>query len=211
LYALSSNDTLGSIIAVLRTSDVETFRTEIQSFGAWAPLASMGLMLLHTFVVFPFELLAIANGLVFGTWGGIALTWSSLVLSAWLGYAVARFARPLVSRLVPGDRLSRVEAWAARRSALELATVRLVPVISFSLLNLALGMLRVPFWRFTWTTAVGILPLAVASTLFGRLLLLGVWGWAVAAVAVALVSYHLLRLRRKPTKKSPQGEEQADD
>lgn len=203
-YALSGS--VGDLLVLVRDADVETFRADIQGFGVWAPLASIGLMLIHAFVVFPFELLAAANGLVFGAWAGIAITWFSAVLSSWLGYGVARFARPLVFMLVPGERLSRAEAWVADRSAWELTAVRLVPAISFSLLNLVLGLLHVPFWRFTWTTAVGILPLIVVSVMFGHLLTLGVWGWVIAAAAaVALGAYYLLRTRRKRGKKEDSG------
>lgn len=199
-YALFSSP--GEVLSLVRNTNVETFRETIRSFGVWAPLASIGLMLLHTFVVFPFELLALANGLVFGAWGGIAITWFSMMLSAWLGYAVARYSSPLVFRLVPGDRLKQAEAWVARRSGWQLAALRLVPVISFSLLNLVLGLLHVRLWRFTWTTAIGIVPIVVASVLFGHLLTLGVWGWVVASVAAAAAfgAYYLLRSRTKPGK-----------
>lgn len=186
--------------AWLREIDVETLRTIIQGYGAWAPLASVGLMIVHTFLPFPLEILAMANGLVFGLWGGIPLTWVSMVLASWVGYAVARLARPLVLRLVPGNRLVRVERWAAGRSPLELVAVRLVPVFSFNLLNLGLGLLRVPLWRFTWTTAVGIVPNVVWAVLAGRLLSVGPWAWViVGAVFVAFGAYYYGRRdRQKP-------------
>lgn len=185
-YVLVGAPGFGSVRYFLANMDAETFREEIQGFGPWAPLASIGLMLVHTYVVFPFELLAVANGLVFGAWGGIAITWVSMVLSSWLGYATAYYARPVVFRLVPGDRLVRAENWVRDRSPWQLAAIRLVPAVSFSLLNLVLGLLRVPFWRFTWTTAIGILPITVASVLFGHFLTLGPWGWAFLAAVVAL-------------------------
>ncbi len=53
-----------------------------------------------SFLPFPLEILAMANGLVFGLWGGICLTWVSMMLASWVGYAAARLARPLVLRLV---------------------------------------------------------------------------------------------------------------
>ena len=157
-------------------------------------------MIVHTFLPFPLEILAMANGLVFGLWVGIPLTWVSMVLASWVGYAVARLARPLVLRLVPGNRLVRVEEWAAGRSPLELVAVRLVPVFSFNLLNLGLGLLRIPLWRFTWTTAVGIVPNVVWAVLAGRLLSVGPWAWViVGAVFVVFGAYYYgWRGRRKP-------------
>ncbi len=176
--------------------DVAGLREIIQSLGPLAPLASIGLMVLHTYVPFPLEILALANGLVFGAWGGIAITWFSMVLSAWIGYSTTRFARPLAFRIAPGDRLKRMEEWTARRSTWQLVAVRFVPVISFSLLNLAAGLLRVPFWRFTWTTALGIIPIVVVSVLAGHLLTLGPWGWGiVGAVVVGYLAWEVWRRR----------------
>lgn len=164
--------------------DTESMRAAINSLGPAAPLASTGLMILHTYVPFPLEILALANGLVFGAWGGIAITWSSMVLSAWIGYATTRFARPLAYKITSGERLEKMEAWTARRSTWQLVAIRFVPVVSFSLLNLAMGLLKVPFWKFTWTTALGIIPIVVVSVLAGNLLHLGPVAWAVIGVAV---------------------------
>ncbi len=175
--------------------DAESLRAAIQDLGPWAPLASTGLMVIHAFVPFPLEFLAIANGLVFGTWGGIAITWFSMVLSAWVGYAVARFAGPLVFRIAPGDRLERMKEWTRRRSDWQLVAVRFIPVISFSVLNLAMGLLGIRFWRFTWTTAVGIIPIVVISVLTGHLLTLGPWGWA--AVGAVVLAYVVWEIRRR--------------
>src|SRR3712207_9173531 len=102
-----------------------------------------------------------------------------MVLASWVGYAAARLARPLVLRLVSEERLARVEGWAADRSALELVAVRLVPVFSFNLLNLGLGLLRVPLWRYTWTTAVGIIPNVVLAVLAGQLISVVPWACAI--------------------------------
>lgn len=186
---------LGDAWSWLRELDPGSLRATIQSLGPWAPLASTGLMVLHAFVPFPLEFLAIANGLVFGAWGGIAVTWVSMVISAWAGYGAARFAGPIMFRIAPGDRLKRMEQWTRRRSDWQLVAVRFIPIISFSLLNLAMGLLGVSFWRFTWTTAVGIIPIVVVSVVSGHLLSLGPWGWVI--LGVALLAYVLWEIRRR--------------
>lgn len=195
-YALYGSP--ADVSAWLQEIDVQTLRATIRDFGAWAPLASVGLMIVHTFLPFPLELLAIANGLVFGAWVGISVTWVGMVLASWVGYWTARLARPLALRLVPGDRLVRLEGWLANRSGWKLATVRLVPVFSFNLLNFGFGLLRVPLWRFTWSTAVGIIPNVVVAVLAGQLLTLGPWAWALSGgLVVALAAYYYTRRRRR--------------
>lgn len=194
-YALYGS--LGDALAWVRAIDVETLRAAILGFGVWAPLASIGLMVVHTFVPFPLELLAMSNGLIFGVWDAILLTWVGMVLGSWAGYGAARLVRPLVVPLVPGDSLARLERRAAGGSGMKLAAVRLVPVFSFNLLNLGFGLLRVPLWRFTWTTAVGIVPNVVVAVLAGQFLTVGPWSWVAVGVSVAaLGAYYLARKRR---------------
>lgn len=187
---------LGDLWRMFQEIDARTLRSTIQGLGPWAPLTSTALMIVHAFVPFPLEILAAANGLVFGTWGGIAVTWVSMVISSWVGYGAARFAGPLVFRIAPGDRLERMQEWTRQRSDWQLVAVRFIPIISFSLLNLAMGLLGIKFWRFTWTTAVGIIPIVVVSVISGHLLTIGPWGWAIVGLLVlALVLWELHRRR----------------
>ena len=46
-----------------------------------------------------------------------------------------------------------------RGGATLLLAARLVPIVPFSLTGIVAGAARVPLWRFTWTTAVGYLPI----------------------------------------------------
>ena len=45
---------------------VEGFAQFIRNAGSWGVVGSMGLMILHSFVPFPAEYIAFANGLVYG-------------------------------------------------------------------------------------------------------------------------------------------------
>lgn len=188
---------LSEAVTWMLNLNVEALRATIQSYGVLAPLVSTALMLLHTYAPFPLEVLAAANGLVFGVWAGILVTWVSMVLSAWLGYGTARFFHPLVLRLASGDRLERAQEWTARRSSWELVAIRFIPIVSFSLLNLAMGLVRVSFWRFTWTTALGIIPIVTLSVLFGNFLHLGPWAWVIfGLVLIVLTGWHFVGQRQ---------------
>ena len=178
--------------------DAAGLQATIQDLGPVAPLASVGLMILHAFVPFSLEALALANGLVFGVPGGLAVTWIGMMLGAWTGYGAARIARPLAYRIAGGNRLEQLEQWTSQCPTWQLITVRCVPVLSFSLLNLAMGLLRVTLWRFTWTTAIGILPLMTVAVVAGSVLIFSPWAWAAIFATVAgYLSWRLLaKLRR---------------
>ena len=69
---------------------VEGIERIAEAWGAWAPVASIVLMILHSFVPFPAELIAIANGMLFGPVWGTLVTWIGAMLGAALAFALAR-------------------------------------------------------------------------------------------------------------------------
>ncbi len=161
LYDLST-----AVIEVFQRIDVDSLRSLVGGFGVWAPLASVSVMVLHGLVPFPVEVLTVTNGLLFGVWEGVAVTWGGMMLAGWLGYLVARYAgRPLALRLVPEERLAKIGSLLSGGSGWKLLAIRQIPIFSFCLLNFALGLLDVPFRRFTWTTAIGNLPYIIVLVL----------------------------------------------
>ena len=187
---------LGDAYNFVANLNVQTFHHIVDGFGAWAPLVSVALMVAHGLVPFPVEILAVANGIAFGPWLGFALTWVGMVLASWLGYAIARLVRPLALRLVGPRRLIRVERRAAHGTWWELVALRQVPFISFCLLNFALGLLGIPFRKFAWTTAVGIVPSIALTILAGQALSAGFWALSIIGV-ILLVLILARHFRRK--------------
>ena len=53
---------LRSLDLAVLTASVDGIEAAILSWGAWAPAASVGLMVVHSFLPFPAEMLAVANG-----------------------------------------------------------------------------------------------------------------------------------------------------
>jgi uncharacterized membrane protein YdjX (TVP38/TMEM64 family) len=125
-------------------------------------------MILHTLVPLPAELLALVAGMLLGPWWGSATIWIGAMGGAYLAFFLARvFGREVVQRFTEHQRLRRFQGWMPVTDAAVLLTIRLLPVISFNLINYALGLSRIGWWRFTWTTAVGIVPMTVVSVVFG--------------------------------------------
>ena len=63
---------------------VQDIEDTIVSWGPWGVAASMGLMVVHSFLPFPAEFLAIANGMVYGPVWGVVITWSGAMLGAFI-------------------------------------------------------------------------------------------------------------------------------
>lgn len=172
--------------------------------GLWAPLASIGLMAAHSFVPFPAEVIAIANGMAFGLWGGIAVTWLGAMAGAGLAYELARALGPAArARLVPTRHQARLDALVSDFGIRTLLIVRLIPVISFNLVNYAAGLAGVARSTFLWTTAIGILPITVLSVLVGSAALrLPPYLWLLGGLALVLAVL-AVRLVRRLTRQRP--------
>ena len=181
-----------SVAAVERT---------IQSWGAWGVAASMLLMVLHSFVPFPAEMVAMANGMLYGPFWGTVITWTGAMLGAYLAFGMARWlGRPFVRATVAERHHEKLDAWVARQGGGMLFLSRFVPVISFNLINYAAGLTAISWWTFTWATGLGILPLTFLMVLMGD----GLWsgepaGWLLLLL-VALAGWLLwwALTRRRP-------------
>lgn len=179
----------------------EAFVELIRGWGAWGVAGAIGLMVLHSFVPFPAEYLALANGMVFGLLWGTLITWSGAMLGAWAAFGLARaFGKPFVDRLLSAPHRERLEGWSGDHGWSTLLAARLMPVIAFNLINYAAGLVNVSWWTFTWTTALGILPLTVLMVLLGeRMDAMPAWAWLLFAAAAIGLWWLLRRLQRPVT------------
>lgn len=143
-------------------NSVAQVRDALNHWGGWASVVSVGLVAVHAFVPYPAEIMALANGALFGFVWGLLLTWTGSMLGAVLSYALARLAGGFVRvRFLNEQQRSQLSTWHARHGIRTLLAVRLLPLVSFSAVNYLAGLAGVPFWRFLWTTGVGILPVGI--------------------------------------------------
>ncbi len=148
--------------------DHEAVRQEIDGLGAWGPLLIFALALAHTIVFYPAEIVDAAAGFAYGFFPALALTMAGWIASGLLCWAIGRsVARPLLDRWLGAERFERIEARIERGGATLMLSLRLIPILPFSIVSYAAGAARVPLWRFTWTTAVGYLPITAISVYFG--------------------------------------------
>ena len=185
--------------ALVTNPNTEGVQRLLASTPVWLPLVIIGLMILHTLVPVPAEFLALAAGMALGPLWGFVTIWVGALLGAYLGFLLARsFGQPVLRLLVNPARLERSQHWLQQIDIPILLAVRLLPVISFNLVNFALGLTTISWWQFSWTTAIGIIPATILMVTFGahlsdwRMLVL----MALAALLLCLGGYAILNRRR---------------
>jgi uncharacterized membrane protein YdjX (TVP38/TMEM64 family) len=142
------------------SGDTESVREDLRDSGAGGVAMVIVLGLLHAVVWYPAEILDAAAGYVYGFGPALPLVWGSWVASGVIAYYIGRHAaRPFLYKLAGEERFLRLERAIDRGGATFLLACRLVPIVPFSLTGYVCGAARVPIWRYTWTTAVGYLPI----------------------------------------------------
>ncbi|HEY2771475.1 MAG TPA: VTT domain-containing protein [Solirubrobacteraceae bacterium] len=198
--------------------DVDALRSQFGSIGAWAAVAIVLAALAHTAVPYPAELLAAASGFALGFWLAVPVVLLGLMLSAIVAYQIGIWVgHPVVARLVGPERLTRVETRVAAGGPRPLLVLRLIPLVPFSPVCFACGIVRVPRRRFLWTTALGILPeVAVVTYLGARLQSVSlsgpsVWGPLAGIVLLLIVVPTMIeRSRHRARRSQPRAENMED-
>lgn len=159
-------------------------------------LGSIGLMVAHSFLPFPAEIVSIANGMVFGPFWGTVITWVGAMLGAVAAFGLARLlGRPFVRRIVSPRHQEQIAAWSRERGGMALLIGRLIPVIAFNLINYAAALTEISWWTFLWATGIGILPLTILLNVLGdRMLTMPLWAWLLIGV-IAILSWLILHFR----------------
>ena len=167
--------------------DAGQLAEDFGALDAWGPLAMAGSMILHCFVPFPAELLAVAAGAVYGTVMGTAVIWTGAMLGAALSFGLSRWlGRGFVEAVLPARHRAALDEWTADQGAVTLLVSRFIPVIAFNLINYAAGLTRIGWWTFLWTTGIGILPLTILSVMAGSAMRTLSWPWLLALSAIGI-------------------------
>ena len=207
LYLLAGGvrSEVNQALGLLGRGDITGLRDYILSYGLWAPVASIFLMVLQALVApVPSFLITFANGLAFGVFWGWMLSLFGHVLAAAVCFWISRsLGRLPVEVLVGRTGLQSADRWFARWGMYAVFVGRLVPGVAFDVISYAAGLTRMRFRNFLVATALGIFPQTFLYSYLGRqapeyvALFLVTSALVVAGViAVAVLRYR--RERRKP-------------
>jgi len=199
----------GSIYILLTQGNLNDLVLFIRSYGKLAPLLSILLMVLQAFIApIPSFMIAGANGLVFGTLGGVIISWIGAMFGAAGTFYLSRtFGEPFVKRFEKSLQLEeKVEQLSKNHGAFAIFIGRLLPFISFDLLSYAAGLSQIKASHFFIATGFGMIPGTIAYVLIGQGLgekiaySSGIW----PAVGIGIVLYvlYLIIKKNKSDKKS---------
>ncbi|MCL6612067.1 MAG: TVP38/TMEM64 family protein [Peptococcaceae bacterium] len=139
------------------------------SFGAWAVIISIAVMIIQTIATpVPLFLVAGANGFIFGVAWGIVIT----LVGALLGATVAFYLARVIARDYFSQRLAKympqVEEMSKKSGAKVIFLARLVPILPSSVVSYAAGLSKVSFGAFFVASVFGKLPEIVIYTFLGH-------------------------------------------
>jgi membrane protein DedA with SNARE-associated domain len=131
------------------------------------------------------------------------------LVGSWIAYAAGYYGRMDLlekNRLIhlSPSRLATVDRFFERHGDAAVFWCRLLPVVR-AFISLPAGIARMPFWRFTWLTALGSLPWVLGFGIFGNAVgdqwdkwrnHLQYLDYAVLAAIVALAVYFVVKQRR---------------
>ncbi len=131
------------------------------------------------------------------------------MIGSWITYAIGYYGRVDLlekNRLIhlSPARLAWVDGWFKRHGDVTVFVARLLPLVR-AFISLPAGVAEMPFWRFTWLTALGSLPWVVGFGLLGKLVgneweqwrnHLKVLDYLMVAAILLLVAYAILKRRK---------------
>ena len=113
-------------------------------------------------------ILTLAGGALFGLWTGILTVSFASTIGATLACAVSRFILRDWVQTKFGEKIKAVNDGIEKEGAFYLFTLRLVPIFPFWLINLVMGLTKMPLRKFFWVSQVGMLPGTIVYVNAGR-------------------------------------------
>jgi len=168
----------------------EAVVNSVEQLGIWGPFVLFILLVLQVFLAFiPGQALMIACGYIYGFWGGLFLSWFSLVAGGQAAFFLARrFGRPFAERWISPEILSKWDKASNGQGVGFYALSLVLPVFPNDAMCYVAGLGKIQTRRFTIANSLGrglacLFTSAVGA--FGSQI--GWQGWAViAAILIAV-------------------------
>ncbi len=103
-------------------------------------------------------ILTLAGGGLFGLWKGLILVSFASTIGATCACFSARFILQNWVQNRFGNKLVTINEGIDREGAFYLFTLRLIPIFPFFMINLGMGLTKMPLLTFFWVSQLGMLP-----------------------------------------------------
>jgi uncharacterized membrane protein YdjX (TVP38/TMEM64 family) len=188
-----------------KAGSVDNLREILVDYGPWAVAISVGLMVGQAILApLPANVVTITNALVFGPLWGSLLSWASTILGACLCFLLSKtFGKPFAQKIV-GTSIHKAEDFFRNYGLQAVFLVRMMPFVPFDAVSYGAPLVGVPFRRFLFATAVGIIPSILIYSYLG-IVIAGVYWWVLLGLlTVALIAVLVARrvFRTQATQKA---------
>ncbi len=141
-----------------------------------------------TLLMVPLTPLVVASALLLGPWMGFGSSMTGAVLSAIGGFVAGeRMGGPLLEHYGE-SRVNRLSKRLSSRGILAVATLRMVPVAPFTVVNIVAGASHLSLGRFLVGTAIGMVPGIGILTIFSQSLFRAVTEPGLESLLILLVA-----------------------
>jgi len=190
-------------LSLLAVGHVGPLREYLLSLGLLGPVISVALMIAESVAIpVPVTLIMIANGLVFGLWPGMAISFIGTFLGAVCAYTLGRsLGRTAAERLLPPSVIRSAELFMQRRGPWALVLARWVPGMPCDPASYVAGITRMPVLGFLFFTILGLLPATAGAAFLGVETASAAdsiyWTIGIVALGAALIAWWLIRHHRR--------------
>lgn len=200
---------LVAVVALVPLPTAVELRDWAASRGPWFLLVFLVAHILVTIFPFPRTAFTLSAGLLFGPALGVGVAVLASTVSALAALLIIRAFGWQMHRVLTHPRVETVNAWLDRRGWASIVSLRLIPVVPFSVLNYAAGASAVRVFPFFVATVFGLLPGTAALVLLGDALtgdvspLLLAISVCTACVGVAGLAWEIRKHRRESAVPAP--------
>ncbi len=113
-------------------------------------------------------ILTLAGGALFGLVTGTIVISFASTIGATLACIVSRYLLQGWVQEKFGDKLTKINKGVEEEGAFYLFTLRLVPIFPFFIINLVMGLTKIPIKTFYWVSQLGMLPATLVFVNAGR-------------------------------------------
>jgi phospholipase D1/2 len=147
--------------------DLKSYAGQIAK-SPWAPFVVIGAFILAASIIFPINALIIAVAAAFGPWLGFLYSLLGTMLGSLVTYGLGRLLGKRAAKQLIGARLDHIREKIVRKGIMSVATIRLVPIAPFAVVNFVAGVSQIKLFDYVAGTLLGILPGVAVLSFLGK-------------------------------------------